>query len=412
MKPEFPSSPSLSGFPSSSRVSVFAVLLLAGMAIGLFSPLLFAGIPPLFGLIGYGLYYRAEQRFPAFDYGVMWAGLAVCALLFTGSFWSVTPDASVERAFKLAPLILLSCLAINLCRDLSPHHVRFFEKWAALPLIFAAAILYIELSFNYPLRRFFGQIPAETYLSRADVNKHVGTLILLVPVVLALALRARSIIWPVLLMIMSGMVLSATESQSAQLSAFVMIFSVPLLILMPKAAPVLVFGLTAFFILFMPWIGPVAFDAFAEPLAQKQSVLGQANMSMRLENWDFLSRRIHENPWTGFGLDSTRAMVFDTDQLYFKGNTIVHPHNLALQIWIEFGVGGAVAALGFLLFLYRRLAALPLRARIIPFAVFCGGMVFLMVSWSIWASWLDGLILWLAALLTLAIKPIIRPMTS
>jgi O-antigen ligase len=174
---------------------------------------------------------------------------------------------------------------------------------------------------------------------------------------------------------------------------------------MPQAAPRLALSGLAFVILFMPWIAPVAFDAFAEPLSQKGTLAHQANMSMRLENWDFLSRRIMDNPWTGFGLDTTRAMVFDTDQKYFHGNTIIHPHNIALQIWIEFGLIGAVSALAFLVFLYTRLTSVTLTDRIMPFALLGGVSAFLLVAWSSWASWLDALILLIAGLLILVIKP-------
>jgi O-antigen ligase len=272
-------------------------------------------------------------------------------------------------------------------------------------LLVMGCALYIELKFNYPLYRWVRNIPLDTFISQADVNKHVAALMLLAPFGMIFAMRARFMTLAGLLFILCALVLTVTESQSAQLSFVVMILAPFFLLLMPKATPFLTFFGLGFLLVFLPWISPVLFDACADLFADKATLMGQANMSMRLENWDFLSRRIMENPWTGFGIDSTRYMTFDTEQKYFHGNTIIHPHNIALQIWMEFGLIGITLAGGLLTFLYRRLTALTLPQQIMPYTSFCAIMVFLLVSWSVWSSWLDGLILWVAALLILVIRP-------
>lgn len=375
------------------------------ISLGAVFPLSLAGIPPLLGLIGTILFYQSEKRIPNIDYPILWSALALTALLISSSFWSITPDASLSRAFKVSAIFILSCPFLFLCRELPQQTIAVIKKWAIIPVLITAILVYIELKFSYPLYRFVKDIPDTSHISPANLNKHVATVALLSPLTIIFAVQSRILTLPSLLIVALGLVLSATENNAAQLSMIIMILSVASLFIMPYATPRLAFLSLAFFLVFMPWISPIAFDAFAEPFSQNNALAKQANISMRLENWDFLSRRIMENPLTGFGLDTTRAMTFDTDQKYFRGNTIIHPHNIALQIWIEFGLIGIIPALGFLAFLYKRLTSLSLTTRIIPFAYIGGISVFLFVAWSCWASWLDGLILLLAGLLILAIKP-------
>ncbi len=62
----------------------------------------------------------------------------------------------------------------------------------------------------------------------------------------------------------------------------------------------------------------------------------------RLLIWSFAGDRIAERPLTGWGLDSSRAMPGGDDPIR-PGETWMplHPHNAALQVWLELGAPGA-----------------------------------------------------------------------
>jgi O-antigen ligase len=62
----------------------------------------------------------------------------------------------------------------------------------------------------------------------------------------------------------------------------------------------------------------------------------------RLLIWSFAGDRIAERPLTGWGLDSSRAIP-GGDEPIRLGETWMplHPHNAALQVWLELGVPGA-----------------------------------------------------------------------
>jgi O-antigen ligase len=63
----------------------------------------------------------------------------------------------------------------------------------------------------------------------------------------------------------------------------------------------------------------------------------------RLLIWSFAGDRIAERPLAGWGLDSSRAIPGGEDPIR-AGETWMplHPHNAALQLWLELGVPGAV----------------------------------------------------------------------
>jgi exopolysaccharide production protein ExoQ len=62
----------------------------------------------------------------------------------------------------------------------------------------------------------------------------------------------------------------------------------------------------------------------------------------RLMIWSFAGDRIAERPFSGWGLDVSRAIPGGDEPLY-EGRVWLplHPHNAALQLWLELGVPGA-----------------------------------------------------------------------
>ena len=62
----------------------------------------------------------------------------------------------------------------------------------------------------------------------------------------------------------------------------------------------------------------------------------------RLLIWSFAGDRIAERPVTGWGLDSSRAIPGADDPIRLGETWMpLHPHNAALQVWLELGAPGA-----------------------------------------------------------------------
>lgn len=173
--------------------------------------------------------------------------------------------------------------------------------------------------------------------------------------------------------------------------------------LLPLIPVVLAFGFLA-----MPWITPKANSAIY--------CLFDTNTSMmhRIQIWTFGADRVQEKPLLGWGLDADRIMPgghtlvelasCKTGAVRSAGESLpLHPHNGPLQIWINFGLLGAVlaaATLGWALSSIvdrlrggNRWDGALLTACLIP------GFVVISMGYGFWQSWLLAT-LWLAASLT------------
>jgi O-antigen ligase len=115
----------------------------------------------------------------------------------------------------------------------------------------------------------------------------------------------------------------------------------------------------------------------------------------RLLIWSFVGDHIAERPLVGWGLDSSRAIP-GGKELIRPGQPWLplHPHDAALQLWLELGAPGAVLLALIFALLWLRLAAVPWPPL---YAAAAGGSlsvatVIVLAGWGIWEEW------WLATL--------------
>lgn len=385
--------------------SVLIFTMAALLALGGIQPLPFGFIPSLLG-IGMLIAVRLKTKsWVALDWPLYGWLLALFVLTSSSSLWSVTPQETFERSLKVCGLLLCALPLIDLARAIPAETLRRWQMLFPLATIIAGLYPLIELHFDFPIQDALGMQASENIIRGSSLNKHVSIFIMMLAPSILICHRAGAHTISIFMMIMAGMMIATTESQAAQLALVILPLAWCGAFILPGTGIPLAFIGAGLIILLMPWISPIAFDMFAADMNKPGSFAEQASASKRLENWDFISRKIMENPWTGFGMDATRSINdFQSQKLYFKTSTIMHPHNIALQLWIEFGLMGITFAAGFLAFLLRRLAQLPRTARRIPFTVFCVVLGFLMVSWSIWASWLLGFIVFLSAVTILALR--------
>jgi O-antigen ligase len=114
----------------------------------------------------------------------------------------------------------------------------------------------------------------------------------------------------------------------------------------------------------------------------------------RLHIWQFVVRRIDDKPLLGWGMDSARSMPGGSDQLLGDHAALpLHPHNAALQLWVELGAVGAVLMAILAVVVGRAIWRLadPV-ARAGAAAVLAAAYVILSASFGVWQNW------WLAAL--------------
>ena len=66
--------------------------------------------------------------------------------------------------------------------------------------------------------------------------------------------------------------------------------------------------------------------------------LREAYIGNRVEIWRFVMKYAVNNPLYGFGIEATNFVPhFDFAHIYNEKDTVLHPHNFSVQIWMEFG---------------------------------------------------------------------------
>jgi O-antigen ligase len=131
------------------------------------------------------------------------------------------------------------------------------------------------------------------------------------------------------------------------------------------------------------------------PLVLRDADAFKTSLGHRLYIWDFAGKRIAERPFFGWGLDSSRSMPGGSDRIRWNQTRMpLHPHDAALQVWLELGVPGAVLFAALLGWLWLGLADCRWPRL---YAAAAGGsltaaIAALSASWGIWQEW------WLATL--------------
>jgi O-antigen ligase len=113
--------------------------------------------------------------------------------------------------------------------------------------------------------------------------------------------------------------------------------------------------------------------------------LAPASWAARLDYWVFAAERIAEQPLRGWGLDASRT---------FPTGFALHPHNAALQIWLELGLHGAVLAALIWWWLFELVARVARTDRLAGGAAAGAALAWFTIahlSFGIWQEWWLGL---------------------
>ncbi|MCA3739862.1 O-antigen ligase [Phenylobacterium sp.] len=166
---------------------------------------------------------------------------------------------------------------------------------------------------------------------------------------------------------------------------------------LPSLAPRLLAGLSAGGVLLAPVL---AKGAFALGLDERIAPLLSESWLQRLGYWGKAVEWIWARPLPGWGLDASRA---------FGPGIQLHPHNAPLQIWMELGLIGAVAAAIVWASIFSGLSR-PVRtpAAAAATATAVAYLIFGAVSFGVWQEWwlALGALSALACILVLRARPI------
>jgi hypothetical protein len=321
--------------------------------------------------------FRALRR-PAAILGalVVWGGLSTA--------WSIDPWRSLVLDLRLAGLFAAAlALAAAASRVTAPRRLTLFLiAGTAIGVVLAVC----DLAGAGGLRQYVSIRPFEA----ARLNQIAAWLALLwLPGSALLVCRGQRLLALVAAAAMAAIVYTLDDT-TAKIALGLSLPMAALVYLRPGAVCRIAAALAIFAILTAPLTLP--------RLAHLPSVFAtvdafKASAGHRLLIWSFTGERIAERPLAGWGLDSARAIPGGKVEIRPGQSSLpLHPHDAALQVWLELGLPGAAlfALLIGLLWLCLGEAPWP---RL--YAAAAGGSLFAatavaLSAWGIWQEWWLG----------------------
>ena len=341
-------------------------------------------------LVLLALDFFLRDRRPCHDRNLALTLCLIAMLCLASRFWAEWPANVASQVAKIIYSLLGGYALITWARQ--QDVVLRAKVGTALAVSFIAACLLIVLEqmADAPLYRLTHGLSFGDHLPRSLTNHAIITFSLLIwPIMHGLRLHGRKntaryciAIW-VLLVVFLGKSATATLAILAGLGLYA------LFPLAPKVVNKATGLASAAIIVAIPWLSPWLFGQGATVL----NLLKGANAAERLEIWNAASKKVMLRPYTGWGLEASRHFKdLQLEKIYFKESSILHPHNAALQSWVEFGALGAGLAVFLCLFTLRRIARLPLPEQRTATALYGVTLTVMMVGYGTWQGWWLGVV--------------------
>lgn len=311
--------------------------------------------------------------------------LLVLGVIALENLQSIAPHISWREWLKLfsifVPLLVLTSSRLH-ARLMHPHFIFVLLVSA----VSGALALSLELSLGGPLLHAVKGISAPL----TQYNRGLSFLVILAFPLMAGLMQGRLpkallrplwvvLVFIVILLIPAGL----TESRASKLALLVGLIVLGVAHFLPTLTRR---GLLALSVICVGW--PFAVQTF---FASHSDLLDRIPPSWRarMEIWDYMSYRILERPWFGWGLGTSHLLPFkEPDGARYVITTIpaAHPHNVMTQLWVELGVPGVVLGLGFACLVLSKIGQLEKRA--IPFALgaFAAALCLSLVAYDFWTD--------------------------
>ncbi len=318
------------------------------------------------------------------------------------AFWSPWRPADLDEqtGLKLVFMLALYGCAVSAARAVPEGRLpRLLSGLATAAGVLALFLLFEALTSAAGYKVLLGLIGQAVRPDYAIKNVAQGLYVLTLLAPPALAAVSGRTRWILGLVLGAGIIGPALVfGYDAPLLALACaILAAGLVLGLPSLGPRLLAGLSAGGFLLAPVL---AKGAFALGLDERIAPLLSESWLQRLGYWGKAVDWIWARPLPGWGLDASRA---------FGPGIQLHPHNAPLQIWMELGLIGAVAAAIVWASIFSGLSR-PVRtpAAAAATATAVAYLIFGAVSFGVWQEWwlALGALSALACILVLRARPI------
>lgn len=317
---------------------------------------------------------------------VVVAVLALCAASFA---WTIDPGFTRRGLVEGIPGLAFA-LAVAAAWPLVARRGDFL--WLIVGLLGAAALIVFENRAGMPLHALIRSRGEAWDLKRSAIPP----VLMVWPAITYCVARGRPLLaLGLYASALVGVLFSHSGSAAFALGAGAASY------VLARFAPKLAVGLFALgmaaLILMAPWSGTIA-SRFMP--AEAESALSEEHAAHRLQIWNAFEVRAHDRPILGHGFDTS----FKVSTAPHPGGIPpgpedhvimnLHPHNIFLQFWVEFGVLGAMAAAAAAAFVLKRLTGFRAGEMAARLGLLASVVAIGLVGLSAWQPW------WLASIAT------------
>ncbi len=305
--------------------------------------------------------------------------------------WTIDPGATLGKLPGFVLLLAAGLILVDSATRLSGAERMVFARLSVAGFCIGFAVLLFERFADAPIRRSTST-DSESWAVMLDTyNRSVTVLALLIwPVVLVV--RRRGSWWGVAGWILVLATIWFYSSNAAITGLVVGGFTFVLGRIFPRWA---VRGLGAALALAV-FASPLLPSVLPPPAEVNERVPGLPYSGYhRLVIWEFTAKRISERPVLGWGFNTSRSIPGrDIRPDNINVALPLHPHNAALQWWLELGVMGAMLGAGLIGWLFVAIGRV--HADTVEKAMYLGlvltAITICSLGFGIWQSW------WLAVL--------------
>ena len=202
--------------------------------------------------------------------------------------------------------------------------------------------------------------------------------------------RAKKIMLTIFILLISSYALYLSISQTAQLSFLCGLFFLLLFPVQSRNLGKILFGGILILSFILPFILKPIQNTIPEDVLM-EGLLKEASIIHRFDVWNFTITEIEKSPLYGHGIESQRSMKSDQWMEHQKADSILHAHNVILQIWIEFGVIGILLGSLFLIYCFKSIYDTEdLNKRRLYLTIFTALFCCAMTGYGFWQSWQIG----------------------
>jgi O-antigen ligase len=361
-----------------------------GVCVFLFLPLLTlltrgaAALEGVAGLLALGLaapagltpWRRLRQPAALFAALLLW-GLA-------SALWAIQPQRALLIDARLFGLFAAGLALMAAVPEIAAP--ARLVAWFCAGLTLALVLTVVQYA---TLGALTGPFVAQIFVEPRLDQVEAGLVLLLAPLTAALALR-RQVAATALVAVGTLAVIFLLVGETARIGFVLGIGAAVPVYLRRRAFTRTAAALAALLVLVAPLVFPALIHV--GPVARWAHTM-KISVWHRLEIWSFVGAHIARRPMLGWGLDASRAIPGGSAPTPEGAPWLpLHPHNGALQIWLELGAPGALL---FALFVARLWAGLgtapwpPLYAAAAS-ASLVAAFVIALGSYGLWQEWWIG----------------------